>query len=326
MKKALFFVVLFGIAFFNPKNAKAQDSSQHKSADSLFVNLQDSLKAFEKELDSLIHPKKKSYLKIEVAFLSNNVYFGRKDSVATPYITPSIGYYHKSGLYFNALVSYLPTSGQNRFDLFTLEAGYQHRFGDFQMQLVGSKFFYNNNSYNVESEIKETFAAAFSFDWKVITPVIMGTLIFGQATDYAGSFGLEHTFYAAKNKLQITPSVVANASTENYYNSYYELRRYAIKRLLLRKLLRRDSVNYTINANVIDASKFKVMDYEVSLPITYSVKKFVFSFTPVYAIPTNASQVHVIIKTASGIQLLNKTYTEKLYNSFFFQAGISYRL
>jgi len=305
----------------------AQDSVRVKANDSTLLNLQDSLKQFENELDELMQAKKKSYFQIELMFLSNNVFFGRKDSVATPYITPSVGYYHKSGLYINALASYLPVSGQSRFDLFTIEAGYAHKFGNFDVQLTGNKFFYSSSSYNVESEIEADAIAEFDYNFKFITPVIQGMAIFGPRTDYAASFGLEHSFYALKNKLIITPSVIANASTQNYYNSYYELRRYAPLRLeKLVRLFRGDSITYSISANVIDASIFKLLDYEFSLPVSYAFKNFTFSFTPVYAIPTNPAQLHVVIKTLRGIQLLNRTYTEKLYNSFFFQAGIAYKI
>lgn len=303
----------------------AQDSVHVKMTDSTMINLQDSLKQFEKELDELLQTKR-SYLQADVGFLSNNVFFGRKDSVATPYITPALGYYHKSGLYINALASYLPTSGQNRFDLFTIEAGYAHKFGNFDMQITGNKFFYSNSSYNVESEIEADVVAAFDYDLHFVTPVVQGMVIFGPRTDYAASLGLEHSFYAIKNKLTITPSVMANASTQNYYNSYYELRRYALKRLIKLSALNRDSISYTISAYVINASKFQILDYEISMPINYTIKKFTLNFTPVYAIATNPSQLHVIIKTISGIQLFNKKYSEKLNDSFFFQAGITYKL
>jgi len=45
---------------------------------------------------------KKSYFSATVSFLSNSVYNGRKDSVATPYLTPMLGYYDKSGFFIDA--------------------------------------------------------------------------------------------------------------------------------------------------------------------------------------------------------------------------------
>lgn len=319
MKKALIIFYFVGNILLPGLEARSQDSSDMSKSDTTIVNIQDSLKAFEAEFDSLFPPKK-SHIKVEIGYLSNNVYFGRKDSVATPYITGQLGYYHKSGLYTNVTASYLPTAGQNRFDLFTVEAGYNHRFGDLEMQLAGSKFFYNSNSYNVESEIQETLAAAFAYDWKVITPVVAGTVIFSNlATDYAASFGIEHSFYMANNKLEITASMAANASTQNYYNSYYQLRKY--KRL--EKLLASLGIKEQIDADIADAEKFKFLDYEFSLPINYSIKKFTVNVTPVYAIPVNPATISFTAKLPN--QTITRTYREKLNNSVFFQAGIAYK-
>ena len=313
MKKAI--LIISSFVFLERTNA--QDTTRIK-ADTAIVNYQDSLKEFEAELDSLLHPRK-SYVKVEIGFINNNVYLGRKDSLATPYITPQLGYYHKSGLYANVLASYLVEPGHQRFDLFAIEAGYMHKFGDFEMQITGSKFFYDSNSYNVQSEIKETIAAAFSYDWKIITPVIDGTIVFGQTTDYAASFGLEHSFFAAKNNLEIILSAAANASTQNYYNAYYKFRKYKV----LEKILAARGIEENINAAIADAKRFKLLDYELSLPITYSLKKVTFSIDPVYAIAINPASITFTAKLPN--QTLTKKYKEKLSNTFFFQAGISYK-
>ena len=56
----------------------AQDSVRVKANDSTLLNLQDSLKQFENELDELMQAKKKSYFQIELMFLSNNVFLAAK--------------------------------------------------------------------------------------------------------------------------------------------------------------------------------------------------------------------------------------------------------
>ena len=50
---------------------------------------------------------------------------GRRDSVAAPYLLPSLGYYHKSGFYADASISYLLAEGEGRVDLILASAGYQ---------------------------------------------------------------------------------------------------------------------------------------------------------------------------------------------------------
>jgi hypothetical protein len=44
---------------------------------------------------------------------------GRFDSITSPYIVPSIGYYDASGFFADASLSYL-TNRENRIDLFLL--------------------------------------------------------------------------------------------------------------------------------------------------------------------------------------------------------------
>src|ERR1700712_5740709 len=65
----------------------------------------------------------KSYFSAGLSYLTNSVYNGRKDSVATPYITPTIGYYDKSGFFIDGSLSYLSRAGSSRIDLFNIEAG-----------------------------------------------------------------------------------------------------------------------------------------------------------------------------------------------------------
>ena len=77
--------------------------------------------SIEKEMDSIFNDlgflKPKSFWLANINYLNNNVYLGRKDSVPSPYITASLGYYHKSGLFVNASASYLMEPGQGRIDL-----------------------------------------------------------------------------------------------------------------------------------------------------------------------------------------------------------------
>src|SRR5438309_6685303 len=71
--------------------------------------------------DSL-EQKEVSYFKFSGEYLSDNVYNGRKDSTAIPYLTPTVGYYHKSGLFLVASASWLST--EHRLDEMTIQGGY----------------------------------------------------------------------------------------------------------------------------------------------------------------------------------------------------------
>ena len=91
----------------------------------------------------------KSYGKLTLNYLTNSVYNGRQDSLKTPYLTPTLGYYAKSGFFADGSFSYLTRSGANRIDLATLEMGYDFSAGNFDGEVVGSKYFYNSASTKI---------------------------------------------------------------------------------------------------------------------------------------------------------------------------------
>jgi len=270
--------------------------------------------------DSTTDTPKKSYFQAGISYLSDNVYLGRKDSVMIPYVTPTFGYYHKSGVYINGSFSYLLLSGQNRVDAFVLEAGYDFNIGDFEGSINGVKNFYNTQSTNVKSEISSSAGVSMGYDFGFIRPSAAVTLSFGTATDYALALGLEHTFSAAADKLEITPSFLLNAGTQNYYGSYYNKRRYG-----KRKTKNGVPLTYDISADLSEVSKFKTMDYEFNVPIDYTIKKFTFNFTPSFAIPVNPNTVTLLIKPSVG-QPVSKTFTESLSHVFYFSLGITCKL
>jgi len=269
------------------------------------------------ENDDSTHKKTaKSYFQAGISYLSDNVYFGRKDSVKVPYITPTIGYYDKSGFYVNGSFSYIPSSGQNRIDAFIIEAGWDFNFGNFEGEVNAVKNFYNSNSTNVKSEISGSTGATAAYEFGFIKPSVESTLNFGSNfTDYALTLGLEHTFDAVPEKFEITPSFFLNEGTQNYYGNYYSKRRYT-----KRKTKAGVPVTYKVSADLADVSKFKPMDYEFTMPIEYTVHKFTFSFTPSFTIPVNPNTVTLVLTPNVGPPV-SKTFTETLSNSFYFTVG-----
>ena len=130
--------------------------------------------------DSLKKPVPlKSYFSASVSYLSNSIYNGRKDSVATPYITPTIGYYDKSGFFADASLSYLARAGSGRIDLFSLSAGYDFYIGNFDGEVSANKSFYNSSSTNVQSEITGSLLLNGAYDFSFIKPSFDAALNFG---------------------------------------------------------------------------------------------------------------------------------------------------
>jgi hypothetical protein len=261
----------------------------------------------------------KSYFAVGLGYLSNSIYNGRKDSVATPYITPTLGYYDKSGFFVNGSLSYLAKSGSSRIDLFNIAAGYDFDIGNFDGEISANKSFYNSQSTNVKSQITGSVLASGGYDFTFIKPTFEAGINFGTQSDYLLAFGLEHTFYQLKDKLQFTPSFLANGSTQNYYGSYYNKRKVGGKR-------KKAGITYDVTATVEDASQFKMLDYEFSLPIIYVVKKFSFILTPVFALPVNPALVTTQLKPEAGGNTITRTSLETISNTFYCSFGLTYKL
>lgn len=263
-------------------------------------------------------PKQKtdsSYAEAGINYISNIVFAGRKDSVAVPYLSAVIGYSHKSGLFAKGSVSYLTSAKESRVDLFTLTAGYVYSKNNFIAGFDATKYFFNSSSTNVQSEING-YAALFSgYSFKdIITVYVDGMMTFNSKPDFLLGSELNHTFYAVRDQLKIIPTIYINFGTQNYYNEYTGYKRSASGG--------GGGYGYggggstqTTTVSVTESTKFQLLDYEFSLPVSYTYKKLTVFCTPVFAIPVNPSLI-----TIDG-----QTTREAVSNSFFWSTGVAYR-
>jgi hypothetical protein len=269
-------------------------------------------------LDQTIPPRR-SHFEAGMSFQSNDVYLGRKDSTVLPYYIPEFTYYHKSGLYVSASLYYLKNATASRIDLVTLEAGYKFNSGKYDGQFTASKYFYNSQSTSVTSEISASLAYQNSFDLGFIKPTFEGTLNVGSKLDFAALFGIEHTFYFFEDKLDITPTFATNASTQNYYSDYYKKRRYTIKS----KKQQAQTGIESISGTVINASTFKILDFEPSLPINYRIGKCTINFTPTYSIPVHPATIAIQTVKQNGT-VIDRNRIETIENTFYWTLGATF--
>ena len=245
---------------------------------------------------------------------------GRKDSTVLPYYIPAFTYYHKSGLYTTASLSYLKNSSESRIDLVTLEAGYKFSSGNYDGQFTASKYFYSSQSRSVTSELTASLDYQNSLDLGIIKPMTEINLNFGSKMDFAVLLGAEHSFYFFDDKLDITPSFVTNASTQNYYSDYYKKRRYVIRKSN-KKQPQTGIAN--ISGTVIGASKFKILDFEQSVPINYRIGKCTINITPTYSIPVHPVTIAIQTVKQNGA-VTDRTKTENIENTLYWTVGLSF--
>jgi hypothetical protein len=265
--------------------------------------------------------KYKSYFKAGVKYLSDNVYLGRKDSATISYITPTIGYFTKSGFYVTAGASYQPNNGANRIDLVTAEVGYDFSVKDkFYGGIYAGKYFYSANSYAVNAEVNTGIGAYGSYNLGSVSLNGGAGLSLSSQTDLITEAGISNSFTDKNDKIEFVPTVKFNAGSQNYFNQYFTTGRAAnVNKGKGRGRGRGNNgggTTTTTTESVLQASQFKILDYELSVPFTYKTKRVEFKFTPTYAIPVNAAT----IETANGIVkegLSNHFYAElELYYKF----------
>ncbi len=299
IKKNVFLIISLSITFF----ATAQNTEVTKAENS---------------------EPTKSYKKFDLNFLSNSVYLGRKDSLVQPYITPTFMYNHKSGLYVSASFGYLLSSGQNRIDYYSIDAGYDFALSE---KLTGSiytsKRFYNDGSNNIKSDIGGNLSASFNYDFDIVEAGVGFGASFANKTDYDFSATISRSFYLDENEnWSIEPKANVNFSTLHFYEGYTS------NTVSKRKGNNNNNVLSVTSITKVAKNKLTLMNYEFATPLSYDTKKYGFYFTPTIAVPKNP----IYTTTTTTLKLRNGTtltQTEdstpnsekKLKSSFYFEIG-----
>lgn len=257
----------------------------------------------------------KSFILADMSYMNDAVFMGRRDSITAPYIFPSIGYYDKSGLFLDASASYLTSSDENRVDLFLISAGYLFDSDKLSGGISGTKYFFDEDSYNVKSEILGDISGFLSYDLKLIEVSLTASSYFndGSSADFFAGLMLGRTFYAADKKLLIMPIISLHAGSQYFYQEYYSTSRFGNRK---GKGMGAGGSEPSVNTSVeiAEASKFNVLNIGLSVPLQYYHKSFIFSFSPVWAFPQSSAT----LTTEEGI------FKEDLENTFYWSAGISY--
>lgn len=253
----------------------------------------------------------KSYFLVDMNFISDAVFMGRKDSLTAPYLYPSLTYHHKSGLYARGSFSYLTKSDEARIDLFLVTAGYDFTIKKFSGDLSATKYFFNENSFNVISQVEVDVTASFRYDFDLVSLSIAASTYFNNnsSSDFILSSEISHDFTTKNNKFQVTPTAGIYFGSQNFYEEYYTRGRSGNMRGA------GNNIPTTTNVTIQESEKFDIMAVEFSLPMWYTRKSLTFSFSPIFVIPQ--SEATVIVD-----EILVE---EDLENTFYWMAGISYK-
>lgn len=264
--------------------------------------------------------------KIGVGYLSNYVYNGRQDSLPTPYLTPTIGYYSESGFYIVGSVSFLMERNNRRLDYTFIDIGYSfepsERFGG---EVYANKGWFNESSTNITSDITGFVGGFLRYDLNLVQLTGGMDVLFANRPDLTCNLGISHVFEFGNgdNQVSLEPTFTTNWSTLNSYEGYIN-----------RRVRKRPGVGFPFNSTISAATKVKnnrltLMDFELSLPVTFETARLGIAFTPTLAIPRNPIYTTTTITvTAPGgmqsIQTFPSTPTSELNLKHVFFAELSF--
>jgi hypothetical protein len=267
-------------------------------------------------------PPAKSHFQLNLTYESNDVYLGRADSTVLPLLTPEISYLFKSGFEIDFSVGFNAAAPCLTLNSWTLDGSYTFSPGNYSGTATVSVFNYSPNSGSVNAAQKGNIEYSNYYTLPFIQPSLSLTYTFAAPTakaDYQVTFALQQEFdFLSNGNLNITPTATMNASTQNYYNSYYKNKRFTIPRHGKPPL----PANVSLSGEVLNSGEFQIMDYEFSAPVGFTAGKWSFNYTPTYAIPVNAPDIKLTAKVNNQASV--KTYKEPLTNLFYSQVSITY--
>lgn len=256
-----------------------------------------------------------SYFLADVSYINDYVFMGRRDSIAAPYLIPSMGYYDKSGFFADASLSFLTGSEASRVDLVWLSAGYIFNTNKFSGGISGTAYFFNEESNNVMSSVVGDLTGIISYDFKLLETTLYLSTYFndGSKNDFIGGLMFDHTFYAINKNLVINPRISFYAGSQYFYEQYFRS-----SRLGNRKGKGMGSTGAGVSdSNMVDieeVQKFNFLNIELEIPLQYNYKQFIFSINPMLALPQSSATIYS-----------EDTFiTEDLKPVFYWSAGISY--
>ncbi len=255
----------------------------------------------------------KSNVRLGIRYTSDYIYMGRADSEKAPYLSPYVGYYHKSGFFINGSLSYLMATAENRIDLYTMSGGYDHYGKKYALGVSLTEYFFNDLSYSVQADMKTYLNATAGYDFSAFIVYADASLGFSENTDVFLGLEVNRRFYLLKHKLWFTPSLYMNAGSQQYYEEYYMTRSNKPGGGMGQGGHNAPS-STSQDVQVLESNKFKVLDYETALQLVYKIQRTRIFGTATWTFPVNPSTV-----------LVDQVPTEeKLSNGFFWIAGVRF--
>ncbi|WP_423736178.1 hypothetical protein [Chitinophaga caseinilytica] len=279
-----------------------------------------SLAELERQLDSLLDSRYKSEVTLAAGFGNNPAYGGKAADAfrpidMKPFLSPSVTYTHKSGLFANAAAYYLLSGGNKPWFEFDLGGGYDYtRNRDLMTGISYTRYMYADSSDVPQTPIKNELYAYFiyrkwwlqpglslDFGWGSLKREEASVTTRQHGNDFNVIVDVRHPFLfmdvlTADDGLLIMPIAGLTTGTAKYFSSMrsfrYATRGNAIKKFSEKKNNGRGNGNGNGNGNgggqgapvaeatetiLSDGSAFKPRAVDLGLRVSYIIGKFAIS-------------------------------------------------
>lgn len=226
---------------------------------------------------------------------NNSSFLGRNQAERLPFISTDLSYISKKGFWLSG-IAYQVVNTPAFIDEVDLTAGWSFYLSKHVDASVSySKYFFSSESALLKASTGNALNGAMGLDWTYIYSRLTSTVTFGGSTDFflildnSRYFGKGKLFHKA-DSLTFEPRFSIIAGTQTFVKSHMATRpapEYSPVSGFGKPGGVPGSGGGTSEESTVNTSSFAVLNYELALPITYSINHLSLELTPRYSIPVN---------------------------------------
>jgi|GEM_PF-6189887 len=271
------------------------------------------IEALESELDDLelAEVEESEFAFLIGADINSNLTFHGRTTVSDQLVglTPFLSMRHESGL-FALMVSSITFGSEDDFDGLYSQVGYKGDFNDWSSFSLGlNKYFYSDNSVQINSSTNFGVNAAISMETNNVTATPSIRYDFGHQSDFSASLLLDYFIGRQAGKstfILINPSIALYGGSQNYYNNFLD----DIDERILDSnpnatgyfLTSLQNLTASKIKDLEDGSAFQLLSASASLPLSIALGKVTIGISPEYILPFNEFNLEKTIQTGTDIR------------------------
>jgi hypothetical protein len=141
---------------------------------------------------------------------------------------------------------------------------------------------------NVKSSVVADISGFLSYNLKLIEVSLLASTYFnnGNSADIFTGLTLNRNFFSSNQQFLINPTIAVYAGSQHFYQEYYSSSRLGNRKNKGKGQSMSDSATEVSTlVEIQDVSQFNIMNVEISLPLQYYYKQFIFSLTQFWPYP-----------------------------------------